>query len=221
MLAVVQSPLSPGENRSNGKTIFTLDNQTDKETIAIVNAKTNNIYIGPNNGCGSSLILGYQTKDYLVKSIESSILQCNNNNEELYRQLLSAPPYEGKVKLLELPCRQLDSSTLEGRIFIDAYGNIKTTISTEIFEACLQKKDNGIELEINGIRHPVKIASSFLEVGKEELFIYPGSSGAFGYNPHRSNRLIEISGNGIYGKFGIDFFPPGTKSGDQVLLHFM
>jgi hypothetical protein len=80
-----------------------------------------------------------------------------------------------------------------------------------------------VEVVLNGVKKGVSFADTFSQVSKEQLFIYNGSTGPLGENPHRSKRYVELTANGIFGKFGIDFFErEGTKpkSGDTLWVHF-
>lgn len=78
-----------------------------------------------------------------------------------------------------------------------------------------------MSVELNGIQKKVIFADTFSQVPKDQLFIYNGSTGAFGPNPHRSERYVEVTANGIYGKFGSDFFEKnGTHpySGQSIIF---
>ena len=66
-------------------------------------------------------------------------------------------------------------------------------------------------------------ADTFSQVSEGELFIYNGSSGVVGANPHRSKRYVEVTANGVFGKFGIDYFEKEGKkpeSGAPVSFAF-
>lgn len=218
LLGVIQSPLEASQVRTQAKTLFVKRPENEETVIAIINFKTNNVYIGPNNGLGTSFFVGYGPADYLVVETKASIIEQLSNNEELYSYLIAQPDYMGQVCKINL-INQKSKTQIRGRIFIDAYGNIKTTITSDQLSAFAKRGHKRVCVEINGVTHRAKTAKSFLEVKESEVFIYAGSSGAFGPNPKRQNRLIEVSSNGIYGKFGIDFFkqsevPP--QSGDAV-----
>lgn len=76
---------------------------------------------------------------------------------------------------------------------------------------------------LNGITRSVQFDKSFADVSPGTAFIYVGSSGAVGPNPHRTRRYIELSCNGSQGTFGADLFLNGNKlpfNGQEITFQF-
>jgi S-adenosylmethionine hydrolase len=69
---------------------------------------------------------------------------------------------------------------------IDGHGNIKTTITHEYFKEKYRYGDE-IRVKINGVEQRVKYVSNLFGGTKDELVIYPGSSGP------KDNRYLEIT----------------------------
>ena len=100
---------------------------------------------------------------------------------------------------------------VNGRIWVDAYGNIKTTLDSELFLKLLKQGYTNLTVNLNGITRSVQFDNSFANVPPGTAFIYVGSSGAVGPNPHRTRRYIELSCNGSQGAFGADLFVNENK----------
>src|SRR5262249_50728480 len=111
---------------------------------------------------------------------------------------------------------------IKAKIWIDLYGNMKTTIPSWLLNEAKQLHAS-ISVIINGIKKTVVLAETFSQVPNGQLFIYNGSSGTIGPNPHRSKRYVEITSNGIFGAFGVDFFENNgikPQSGDIIWAEF-
>lgn len=201
--------------------VFWIDSPSKEASVAIVNRLTGNIYIGPNNGWGSSFFSRYPSDEVFFRQVSDELLKKLRSKDfdtkEIYDDIFSSPLFEEEV--LSLPIGYEESifydesgkaRFLFGRIWVDAYGNIKTTIRSDVLLRLWDKK-KPLLIEINGIFRKSIWADSFVEVPEDQLFCYAGSSAAAGYNPKRSVRYIEISANGRFGKFGNDFFLNGNS----------
>ena len=238
LLGIVQSSLFEDDREvalTTSKKLFlpeSLDCSSDI-LIAIVNYRNGNIYIGPNNGLGSSFSKGFPTETIKVFSINKEILvtiknECNN--ETALAIIENQPKFDGSLVEVDFLGEEKDLTldslgrpkSLTAKIWIDLYGNIKTTVPSGILNEVKQFQGN-VNVVINGVTREVFFAETFSQVPVEQLFMYNGSTGSIGLNPHRSKRYVELTANGIYGKFGIDFFEKnGTKplSGDVIHLEF-
>jgi hypothetical protein len=164
LLGTIQSSLYRENERcalTDSKKIFICSPQ-DKdsvEKIGIINHKTGNIYIGPNNKLGTPFLYGFSPSDIEIVRVSNDLIhevKQDVNNESVCSLLKKQPKFEGKIQQLQ-------------------------------------------------------------------LFIYNGSTGSFGPNPHRSKRYVELTANGIFGKFGIDFFEhKGNKPypGQVICFYF-
>jgi len=235
LLGTVQSSLYPEDQLvalTTSKRLF-LPRKTSENLIAIINDRNGNVFIGPNNGLGSSFIKDFSYEDtrvfYLTGEVLGSIVK-ENNNEIAVSIIESQPRFHGPLKEIDFFGGPADiikdefdhPKRLKAKIWVDLYGNIKTTIPSLILNEAKQLHAS-INVEINGIKRPAIFAETFSQVPSEQLFIYNGSTGTFGPNPHRSKRYVELTSNGVFGKFGIDFFEnEGTKpkSGDILWLEF-
>jgi S-adenosylmethionine hydrolase len=204
-----------------------------KNLIAIVNYKNGNIFVGPNNGLGTSFIKNFSSDEVKVFSITKEIFQSiiNENNTEIAASLIESQPiFKRQLKEIDFLGSSKDLITdklnrpkkLKAKIWVDLYGNIKMTISNLILEKA-KELNASIKVIINGTKKTVGFADTFSQVPRDQLFIYSGSTGYIGPNPHRSKRYVELASNGIFGKFGIDFFEKKgikPKSGDIIWLEF-
>ncbi len=207
----------PHYNKGAGaKTLFVVE--TIDDGISIVNKKTGNVYIGPNNGLGTAFFVGYHPDDIHVtpvsKRLRNELLQ-EDDNAIVVRRLLALPALRNYSRELDLHA----AHSVTGKAWIDAYGNIKTTIDASI----LNQHRGPIKVTLNQVTHHVVAASSFRDVAPGELFVYSGSSAVVGPNPHRSRRYLEISTNAINGVFGADHFVHQgirSHSGQAITLNF-
>lgn len=213
-LQVIQSPLASCETIR--PKIFWIKTQDSENLIAIANQLTGNVYIGPNNGWGSSFVLGYPEDKVFLRQVSREVLKKLENGEfevdEVYHQILASSEFQDRVFSIPLGYdeqvfydKEGKAKVLSGYIWIDAYGNIKTTIRSDILFG-LWDKNKPLSIEINGVQCKSIWADSFVNVSENQVFCYAGSSAASGYNPKRSIRYIEVSANGRFGKFGKDFF---------------
>lgn len=223
LLGIIQSSLYQDETHTASKKLFII--QSESPLIAISNQKTGNIYIGPNNGLGTSFFKNFSHKEFDVFSLASlAEILFETNNEVLYAYLQQQPRFLGQlieVSLLsDSPIRDISGrlKKIDGNIWVDLYGNIKTTVPSSLLIEAKKTKAH-IKVRLNGEEKEVIFANTFSEVPENQLFIYSGSTGQIGPNPHRSERYVEITANGIYGKFGTDFFNH-PKSGDPITFQF-
>jgi S-adenosylmethionine hydrolase len=226
-LAIVQPPFYTKEKPPQ---LFFIDDSDEKDRIAIFNRKTGNLYIGPNNGVGTSFFQGFAPNEVLAArldpNVHSKVLECKNEEELalIFKQnILQQPLVAIDLLAHELTPSNRAEQMIKGRIWVDAYGNIKTTLDTDLFNKLLKQGLTNISVELNGVTKLVQSANSFADVPPGKPFIYIGSSGAVGPNPHRSRRYIELSCNGSEGTFGIDLFSNGTDrpySGQEIRFHF-
>lgn len=216
-LAVVQSPLYNSSGATPAKQLFAINERDD--SIAIVNRKTGNIYIGPNNGVGTAFFTEFDARDVWITPLSNDarnqILSLNSTDEIFYK-ILQLPPLGQQPNQINLKA-SLSSSThhslaFKARVWIDAYGNLKTTLTSEQLHAASEAGYTEISAELNGITHSLALAESFAEVEPGQPFIYAGSSGAVGPNPHRTNRYVEVSCNGSNGQFGATLFTKEDKA---------
>lgn len=219
-LGVIQSPLYSEEGDAlltKAKKLFIIRNISLKEElIGIINQKTGNVYLGPNKGLATAFIAGWSKEDFEVYSVSSeefTRLIAEENNEAAALRLRQNPAFDGELAILPFLGAEEDSvrdekgrlHKVEVRIWIDQYGNIKTTLPSTFLKEVQAKGGRG-RIAINGIERPLLFANSFSEVPEGRLFAYSGSSAKIGPNPHRSIRYVEVTANGVYGKFGADFF---------------
>ena len=153
------------------------------------------------------------------------------NNESAYKTILAQPlctkrPTElnflGDESALTRN-KQGWPKALRSRIWIDAYGNIKTTAQTIILDEAKQHHAM-VLVELNGIKKHLIFAKTFSQVPAKTLFIYNGSSAVMGPNPRRSNRYVEISTNGVFGTFAINCFSHNhtkPQSGQEIVISFL
>lgn len=240
LLGIVQSSLyEEGQSvaLTNSKKLFVADPKSIKDEdflIAVVNNKTGNIFIGPDNGLGTSFIKYYPKEDVEIFHITKSVLEWTikeNNNENVCALLEQQKLFVGSPKEINFFGNEVDLKRdsierpyyLKARIWIDLYGNIKTTVQSSLLDEIKHYKGS-VKVIINGVEKQVSsFAETFSQVPSEQLFLYNGSTGAIGPNPHRSNRYVELTANGVFGKFGIDFFEKEgvkPKSGDILELYF-
>lgn len=226
-LAIVQSPFYAGEAHPQ---LFFVEDGCKTGRIAIFNQKTKNLYVGPNNGVGTSFFHGFVPKDALVVSLDPSVylkIKTTEDIQEVLGLILNQNPIQQPLVAIDLLARELDSSSslkriVKGRIWVDAYGNIKTTLDTELFMRLLEQGFTDLSVTLNGITRSVQFAHSFADVPSGKAFVYVGSSGAVGPNPHRSRRYMELSCNGSQGVFGVELFSKGTHcpySGQEITFH--
>lgn len=237
LLGVIQSPLydeNEIKGKTNSKKIFLIQGLDHLKRIAIFNQLTGNLYIGPNNGLGTSFFKGFprhviqawQVSDDLVQWIDET-----RDTEAVYRMLKTQPNVTDALKEIEFEGDELHVTrdlqkrpiTLYARVWLDPYGNLKTTAVNTLLDEVQKNPKVSVELEANGIQHKAIFAETFSQVPKDALFIYNGSTGAIGPNPHRSFRYVEVTANGVYGIFGAEFFSHqkrSLKNGDRIKFSF-
>ena len=237
LLGIIQSVLYEKDDPlalTHSKKLFLISPASFSPSIAIINKKTGNTFIGPNNGSGTSFFRQYDDNDYEAYSLSSEILESilKEPNNEIAYNIIRLQPTFLKSSVKEIPFYGDESSlrrddrgrpkTLRARLWSDRYGNLKTTMHSLLLNEA-KIKNAHIRVIINGIERPLIFADTFSQVPEGQLFIYNGSSGSMGPNPHRSKRYTEISTNGTFGKFGIDYFEKeGSKpcSGDEIWIFF-
>lgn len=215
-LAIVQSPFYV--ERAYSQLFFIEDSSKDGH-IAILNRKTNNLYVGPNNGIGTSFFQGFSSEDILAVDLNYSVylkIKASKNVQEAINLILKGNSIQEPLVAIDLLAHEVKFSSSEervvnGRIWLDAYGNIKTTLDTDLFLKLIEQGYTILTVNLNGITKSVQFDKSFANVPPGTAFIYVGSSGAVGPNPHRTRRYIELSCNGSQGTFGKDLFINGNK----------
>lgn len=215
-LAIVQSPFYIAEARPQ---LFFIEDSAEKGHIAIFNRKTNNLYVGPNNGVGTSFFQGFPSEDVKIVELNDSVylkVQASENVQEALDLILKQNSIPQPLVTIDLLAHDLESPSdeqriVKGRIWVDAYGNIKTTLDTDLLLNLLKQGYTKLKVTLNGVTRSVQFDRSFANVPPGAAFIYVGSSGAIGPNPHRSRRYIELSSNGSQGIFGKDLFINGNK----------
>lgn len=215
-LAIVQSPFYVEGGHPQ---LFFIEDGSTNGHIAIFNRKTCNLYVGPNNGIGTSFFQGFSPEDVLIVGLNHSMylqIETSENIEESLNLILKQDPIQKPPVVIDLLAHEWESSgseqrVIKGRIWVDAYGNIKTTLDTELFLKLLEQGYTGLTVNLNGITRPVQFDKSFANVPPGTPFLYFGSSGAVGPNPHRTRRYIELSCNGSQGTFGDDLFANGNQ----------
>ncbi len=232
LLGVIQSSLY-AENvaLTHAKKLFLPKEKPSSDLIGIINYKNGNIFIGPNNGLGTAFFKGFSQGDVEVIQVTPEVFAttCQEPNNEAVFQLLKTQPslkdevievcFLGEPQDYDLYQRP---KSVEAKIWVDLYGNMKTSISSTLLDTIKQLKAH-VTVVVNGIKKSIVFADTFSEVPQGELFLYNGSTGQIGPNPDRSKRYVELTANGIFGQFGIDFFEKsGTKprSGDSIWLYF-
>lgn len=215
-LAIVQSPFYVVEPCPQ---LFFIEDSSKNGHIAIFNRKTSNLYVGPNNGVGTSFFQGFSPEDVEIVELNYSVylkIQTSENVQEALDLILKQKSIQQPLAVIDLIAHELkpwgnEQRLINGRIWVDAYGNIKTTVDTELFLKLLKQGYTNLTVKLNGITRSVQFDKSFVNVPPGTAFIYVGSSGAVGPNPHRTRRYIELSCNGIQGTFGEDLFVNGNK----------
>lgn len=229
-LTIVQWPIySHLPDKVTPKQVFIVEG--DRAKIAIVNRRTGNIFIGPDNGVGTAFFTGFDSKEVWITSLSQRLYEdivSIKDNERVYQQLLQLPPYAEKPVTLNLEAQlitdQPQCKVLEAKIWLDAYGNIKTTLTNEQLQDLYETGFQQVSATLNGVtRSLISHAGSFADVPPGQAFIYTGSSGAVGKNPHRSKRYAEVSCNGLAGQFGVDLFSHGERpySGQSITFQFI
>lgn len=237
LLGIIQSPLYEDKKPvalTRSKKLFILTSKSVGDpNIAIVNEKTGNSYIGPNNGLGTSFFKDYSREDITVFNIsEITLDQIRNekNNElarlliqeqSLFKGLLEEEHFLGSESDLKRDTKGRPK-TLQARIWIDLYGNIKTTLQSPLLDEVKALNAN-VKVFLNSVEKSVIFAETFSQVSENDIFIYNGSTATIGPNPHRSKRYVELSTNGTFGKFGIDCFTldgKQPKSGQAIRFDF-
>jgi S-adenosylmethionine hydrolase len=215
-LAIVQSPFYVEGPHPQ---LFFVEDSLQQNHIAIFNRKTNNLYVGPNNGVGTAFVQGFASDDVVIVELDESTyhqIKALENVEEALSLILKQKPVQQPLILLDLLAHEVASESkqqriVKGRIWLDAYGNIKTTLDTDLFLTLLQQGYTNLVVKLNGVSRSVQVDTSFANVPPGTPFVYVGSSGAVGPNPHRSRRYIELSCNGNQGTFGKDLFINGHQ----------
>lgn len=236
LLGIVQSPTYGSAHITQSKKLFFLHSLSThiSDLIAIVNTTTGNIFIGPNNGSGTSFFQRYpegSSQFFTLTPEIFSILNNTKNNEEVLDLIKSQPSFKENLKEVSFLGNEKSLTydtqnrphTLHARIWIDAYGNIKTTAQSSLFNT-IKSEICTVRAELNGIQHSIVFANTFSEVPPNTLFLYNGSSAVIGDNPSRSNRYVEISANGTFGTFGIDFFKNRNRkpqNGQEIIFSFV
>jgi S-adenosylmethionine hydrolase len=227
-LAIVQSPFYVKEVNPQ---LFFIENSSKNDHIAIFNRKTSNLYVGPNNGIGTSFFQGFSLEDIVVVDLNHSVylkIQASKNVQEILSLILEQSSFQKPLIAIDLLAHEFETSSsveriVKGNIWVDAYGNIKTTLDTELFLKLQNEGYTNLTVNLNGITRPVQLDNSFANVPPGMAFIYVGSSGAVGPNPHRKRRYIELSSNGSQGAFGKDLFLNGKKfphNGQEITFQF-
>lgn len=220
-LTIIQSPFYREKAQ-----VFLIENRCDENCIAILNQKTGNVFVGPNNGLGTSFFKGFELQDFSVYIISQKALGELDKMEDTHEILSFIQKQPRSTNpLVETPLIATESQAIrqvKGRIWVDAYGNIKTTLDTELFWSLISEGYTEVTVKLNGVLLPVILANSFSEVPSGIPFLYVGSSGAMGPNPHRSRRYIELSCNGSSGIFGADLFAKeGEKAKSGQIIEFL
>lgn len=230
-LTIVQWPIYSDTlpAKTTPKQLFLMDGS--QPIIGIVNRRTGNIFIGPDNGVGTAFFAGFDSKDVWITSLNQRVyeeLASIKDNVQIYQKLLQLPPYERKPVALNLEaqisCDHPQNKVLEAKIWLDAYGNIKTTLTNEQLQSLYDAGYHQVSATLNGVTLPlITHASSFADVPPGQAFLYVGSSGAVGKNPQRSKRYVEVSCNGIAGQFGVDLFSNGERpyTGQSITFQFI
>lgn len=235
LLGVIQSSLFPEEESiplTQAKKFF-IAKQLTGDHLAIVNHQTGNVFIGPNNGLGTSFFKDFPEEKIEVRVLSDEALDAiceEKNNETAFALIQEQPKFNRRLETVEylgneealIRDDQGRLKTLRAKIWIDLYGNIKTTMQSELLNEA-KRNAARVQVSLNGIQQPVIFADTFFQVPQDQLFIYNGSTGTIGPNPHRSKRYVELTANGVYGKFGIDFFTHAGKtpaSGQEITFHF-
>lgn len=227
-LAIVQSPFYAKEESPQ---LFFIETEDADQKIAIYNRKTGNLYVGPNNGVGTAFFEGFSPQDVLAVELDHiayrQIQECRDV-KEILGLILKEKVLQKPLIAIDLLAHELESPNhskriVKGRIWVDAYGNIKTTLDTELFNRLRKEGYTNLTVDLNGVTKGVQLANSFAEVPSGKAFIYVGSSGAVGPNPQRSRRYVELSSNGSLGVFGADLFIKETSSpfsGQEITFWF-
>ena len=217
LLGIMLSPWYDANTSSSRVKVFFVNTKDAQGWIAIVNKKTKNIYVGPNNGWGTAFFKDYSPEDvttYTINQEQFERIWKQKDSQAVLRFIQEAPV--ASITLKEVDFKGGASSvsydpqkryaTVQTHVWIDAYGNIKTTLRSDLFQKLCASKSTDISIQANGVKAPLIQETSFARVPQGRLFIYPGSSACIGDNPNRSVRYMEVSSNGVYGLFGADFF---------------
>lgn len=211
-LAIVQSPFYV---EGAYPQLFFVEDSCKNGLIAIFNRKTNNLYVGPNNGVGTSFFQGFCPEDVVIVGLNDSEylqIQASEDVQEALNLVLKQNSIQQPLIAIDLlahevkPSSSCEQRMIKGRIWLDAYGNIKTSLDTGLFLKLLKQGYTNLAVKLNGVTRQVLFGKSFDGVQPGTAFIYVGSSGAVGPNPHRTRRYIELSCNGSQGTFGKDLF---------------
>ncbi len=218
-LAIVQSPLYVDASHAQ---LFIVDDRTLTERVAILNRKTQNLYIGPNNGLGTGFFMGFDKEDIWMAEVSQAVYEIikATSNVALVRDLIFRQPrFKEELVVVDLLARENESKHISGHVWADAYGNLKTTLDSELYQSLIDEGYTNLTVALNGVSKQVRIADSFADVPAGTPFAYVGSSGAVGPNPHRSRRYVELTTNGINGQFGVDLFD-NPQSGQVIEFYF-
>lgn len=227
-LAIAQSPFFINDAKPQ---LFFIQQQNIQHPIAIYNRKTSNLYVGPDNGIGTSFFEGFEREDLWIAPLTAEIyqkIQVSNDPQDAAQLILKQAPQQTLPAAIDLHARELSASShgeviVQGRIWLDAYGNIKTTLDTELFFKLLKKGYTSLTAHINDVARTLEWGSSFANITPGTPFVYVGSSGSAGPNPRRSHRYMEISSNGSEGVFGADLFTKDGKhlfNGQEIIFQF-
>jgi S-adenosylmethionine hydrolase len=236
LLGVIQSSLYQDGKKvalTHAKRVFLPQKQVSDDLIAIINNKTDNVFIGSNSGIGSAFFKEFSHQDFEVFKVGRQAFESikkESNSETVVRLLRRQTRFQGKLSEIDFLGGSKDvvkdwlgrPKNVKAKIWVDLYGNIKTTVSSRLLNE-VKKLHAFVAVELNGVRKNVTLANTFSEVPRGQLFIYNGSTGQFGPNPHRSERYVELTANGVFGEFGTDFFEKNgvkPKSGDTIRFFF-
>ena len=171
--------------------------------IIVINNLTNTIYVGPDNGLGTTYFKGFERdKEVQVFSYTpetAELLETEPNKHRLVEGLKQGNIFNGKLREIEFNQsleRDNQSRPLRttGRVWLDCFGNIKTTAAEALTEAKNTGQLEKVIIQINGENFEVDPhAESFGQVPEGTLITYNGSTGIFGKNPEREHRLTEIA----------------------------
>lgn len=220
-LTIVQCPFYAEKNPQ----LFLVENGAEEEQIAIFNKKTHNLFVGPNNGVGTSFFHGFCPDD--IRAVSLHNIQIHTIDDAL-QDVFNLKPLTRPLVTVDLLAHELQAASrnervVQGRIWLDAYGNIKTTLDTELFYQLLQDGFKNIFVHLNGVKKQVLWDTAFSNKMPGVPFVYPGSSGTVGPNPGRTRRYIELSCNASEGVFGKDLFINENKvpfTGQEITFHF-
>ena len=185
LLGVIQSPLYEDEAPvalTHSKKLFIITSKHNRSAaamIAIVNEKTGNVFIGPDNGLGISFFKDYLNDDIKVFNVSTKLLEAikrESNNEMAYSLIKQQPLFKGRLEEVNFLGSEEElirdskgrPKILQARIWIDLYGNIKTTVQSTLLNEA--KECNAqVKVILNGIGKPVIFAETFSQAAKRAI----------------------------------------------------